>query len=110
MKRLKALETSLVLSTAFLTIFLLSESEVFLYIALSFGITGIFIKPLATFISILWFKFGDLLNFFVSKIVLGTIFFLVLFPISIIYKITNKENKNKLQLKRTKNTIWINRN
>jgi hypothetical protein len=47
------------------------------------------------------------LNFVVSKIILGTLFFVVLFPISVLYKISNKD---KLRLKRSKSSTWVERN
>jgi hypothetical protein len=107
MDRVKALETSLVLTTGFLLIYLITKNDLFLYLAFAFGITGIFIKPLAKYIAIGWFKLADILNYFVSKIVLGTLFFVVLFPISLLYKISNKD---KLRLRKSKKSNWIERN
>lgn len=107
MDRTKALETSLVLTTGFLLIYLLTKNDLFLYLAFAFGITGIFVKPLAKYIAIAWFKLADILNYFISKIILGTLFFVVLFPVSLMYKISNKD---KLRLKRSKSSIWIERN
>ncbi len=103
----KILETSLVLTTGFLVIFFISGNRLFLYIAATFGITGIFIKPLAKLVAIGWFKLADILNFFVSKIVLGTLFFVVLWPVSLLYRIGNRD---KLRLKRNGQTLWIERN
>ncbi|KAF0236710.1 MAG: hypothetical protein FD181_2480 [Prolixibacteraceae bacterium] len=106
MERTKILETSLVLTTGFLLIYLLTQNELFLYLAFAFGITGIFIKLLAKYIAIAWFKLADILNYFMSKIILGTLFFVVLFPISLLYKISNKD---KLRLKKSKDSTWIER-
>jgi hypothetical protein len=107
MDRIKTLETSLVLTTGFLLIYLLTKNDFFLYLAFAFGITGIFIKPLAKIIAKAWFKLADFLNYFVSKIILGTLFFVVLFPVSLLYKISNKD---KLSLKRSRSSMWIERN
>lgn len=107
MDRNKSLETSLVLTTGFLILFLIFGNEWFLYLALAFGVIGIFIKPLAKYIAIAWFKLADILNFFVSKIVLGALFFVILWPISMLYKISNKD---KLRLKKSKDSMWIKRN
>lgn len=107
MDRTKALETNLVLTTGFLLIYLLTKNELFLYLAFAFGITGIFIKPLAKYVAIAWFKLADILNFFISKLILGTLFFFVLFPVSLLYKISNKD---KLQLKKSKDSNWIEHN
>lgn len=107
MDRTKTLETSLVLTTGLVLIYLMTKNEMFLYLAFAFGITGIFIKPLAKYIAIAWFKLADILNYFISKLILGTLFFFVLFPVSLMYKISNKD---KLRLKKSKDSTWIDRN
>ena len=103
----KILETSLVLTTGFLLVFWLTKTEFFLYLSFAFGFIGIFIQPLARLVTILWFKLADVLNYVFSRIILGAIFFLVLFPISLMYRRTNKD---KLQLKNTGSTNWFERN
>ena len=107
MQKTKILETSLVLTTGFLILYIISSKAIFLYLALVFGIIGIFVKPLAKIIAIAWFKLADILSYIVSKVILGALFFLILLPISMIYKIFNKD---KLQIKRTKKTNWVERN
>ena len=55
----------------------------------------------------IWFKFGILLGKFVSPIVLGIIFFLVVTPIGILMKILGKD---LLNLKNNnENSYWIKR-
>lgn len=105
--RNKSLETSLVLTTGFLVFFVIFEHFWFLYAALAFGFIGIFIKPLARIVAIVWFKLADVLNFVVSKIILGTLFFLILWPVSMLY---NLANKDKLRLKRSGRSTWTERN
>lgn len=107
MNKSKILETSLVLTTAFLGLYFLKENVIFLYIAAGFGVVGIFIKPLAKYIAIAWFKLADILSFVFSKIVLGAVFFLVLFPISLLYRISKKD---KLRIKKTTDSVWDERN
>lgn len=107
MERNKITETSLVLTTGFLLIFILTKTIMFLYISLAFGITGIFIKPLAKYIAVAWFKLADILSYVSSKIILGTLFFIVLYPVSLLYKLTNND---KLRLKKTESSNWIKRN
>lgn len=103
----KILETSLVLTTGFLVIYKLSQTELFLWLAISFGLIGVFVKPLAKYIAIAWFKLADILNFFMSKIVLGSIFYFILFPVALLSRISQKD---KLQLKKPKQSNWIERN
>ncbi|HSM49731.1 MAG TPA: SxtJ family membrane protein [Draconibacterium sp.] len=106
MERTKVLETGLVLTTAFLVIYLLTGNYVFLYLALTVGISGIFVKPLAKYIAMAWFKLAEVLNFIVSKIILGVLFFVILFPIAVLYKISNTD---KLGLRRSGKSGWVER-
>lgn len=107
MNKSKILETSLVLTTAFLIIYFFKPFNWLLYVAASVGLVGIFIKPLAKLIAIAWFKLADVLNYIFSKLVLGLVFYVVLFPISILYRLSKQD---KLLLKRQKTTTWIDRN
>lgn len=106
MDKSKILETSLVLTTAFLVLYFVKPLVLFLYIAVGIGMIGIFIKPLAKYIAIAWFKLADILNFVFSKIILGAIFYLVLFPISVMYRMSKND---KLLLKRQKSSVWVER-
>ena len=102
----KILETSLVLTTGFLILYLITGGKWLLYLALTTGITGIFIKPVANWIAIGWFKLADILNYLMSRIILGTLFFILLWPVSLLYRLSNKD---KLRLKRSGNSTWIKR-
>ena len=72
-----------------------------------FFILGIQNSRLLTPLNILWFKFGILLGKFVSPIVMGLVFFLVVTPTGIIMRLFKKD---LLKLKKNNsNTYWINR-
>lgn len=103
MDKSKILETSLVLTTAFLVFFLIFDLKVFLYIAAGLGLTGIFIRPLALFIAKGWFALAEGLNFVISKLILGGLFYFILTPISLIYRFFNHD---KLLLRRNHNSTW----
>ena len=107
MEKRKIHETSLVLTTGFLMIFIITKNELFLYISLGLGITGIFIKPIAKYIAVAWFKLADILSYVTSKIILGILFFIVLYPVSILYKLSNND---RLRLKRPETSNWVERN
>ena len=53
----------------------------------------------------IWFKFGILLGNIVSPIIMATIFFGVITPISVLMKIINKDVLNLK--KNNKNSYWI---
>jgi len=105
--RLKVLETCLVLATGFLLLFLVTGKAWLIYVAFGVGITGIFFKALAGWLTVLWFKIGELLGFVVPKLVLGLIFFVVLLPVSLLYRMFNKD---KLRIRRSAATNWVERN
>ena len=72
-----------------------------------FFILGIQNSRLLTPLNILWFKFGMLLGRFVSPIVMGLVFFLVVTPTGIIMRLFKKD---LLKLKKNNsNTYWINK-
>ena len=106
MEREKSLETSLVLTSGFILLYILTKIELFVYLAFGFGIIGIFLKPAAKVIATAWFKLADILNFFVSKLVLGTLYFVVLVPTSILSRVFKKES---LKLKNSSESMWYKR-
>ena len=72
-----------------------------------FFILGIQNSRILTPLNILWFKFGMLLGRFVSPIIMGLVFFLVVTPTGIIMRLFKKD---LLKLKKNNsNTYWINR-
>lgn len=113
MSKGKIYEALLVLSTALLVIYLLGvrkngEANLwFIYSACGLGISGIFIRPLGRFIALGWYKLADLLNFVMSKVIMSVVYIVILVPIATIYKLVKKD---KLLLKRSTNSKWVNRN
>ena len=76
-----------------------------LVISIIFLILGILNSKVLTPLNKLWFRFGILLGNFVSPIIMGIIFFIVVTPISLIMKILGKDILN---LKKNKNqSYWI---
>ena len=76
MKKAKIYEALLVISTAFLVLYLYGilkhgeSKEIFIYLACGIGISGIFIKPLGKLIALGWYKLADLLGFVMAKILM----------------------------------------
>lgn len=103
----KIYETSLVLTTGFLVVYLITGIYTFLYISMFFGLVGIFIKPLAAIITKFWFWLADILNLVFSKLILGLLFYLVLFPLAFVYKVAGND---KLRLRADNNSKWNIRN
>jgi hypothetical protein len=107
MKKDKTTEALLVIATGFLLLYLLKDKDWMLYVAFGAGLIGIFIKPFARLIATGWYKLGDLLGFVVSKVVLTLVFFILLVPISFLYRLFNKDS---LKRKNTYTSFWSERN
>jgi hypothetical protein len=106
MKKEKTVEALLVITTGFLVLFCIYKKEWMLFVALGAGLTGIFIKPLASLIAKGWIKLGELLGFVVSKVVLALLFYILFVPISLLYNLFNKDT---LALRRQNRSLWNNR-
>ena len=68
---------------------------------------GLINSKILTPLNRLWFKFGLLLGKFVSPLIMGIIFFVVVTPIGIIMRLLNKDLLNLKYNK--KETYWINK-
>ena len=72
-----------------------------------FLILGLLNSKILTPLNLLWFKFGILLGRFISPIVMGLVFFLVVTPTGLIMRLLKKD---LLRLKKNnRNTYWITR-
>ena len=76
-----------------------------LIIGIIFLILGILNSKILTPLNIIWTKFGIFLGYFISPIVMGFIFFLVVTPISIIMRLLGKDILN-LKINKS-NSYWI---
>lgn len=89
--------TILVISVGFLAIFFLKDWRWAAWVSLAVGVTGIVSPFLSRKIHYLWMKLADILGWFMPKLILGLIFFLFLFPLSLLATLFGK--KDHLQLK-----------
>ena len=76
-----------------------------LVISFIFLILGLINSKILTPLNRLWFKFGLLLGRFISPIIMGIIFFVVVTPIGIIMRLLKKDLLNLKYNK--KETYWI---
>ncbi len=83
------------------------EVKIWLFIvSVIFLVLGLINSKLLTPLNQIWFKFGILLGKFVSPVVMGIVFFLVVTPTGFIMRLMSK---NLLRLKKDNNlnTYWI---
>ena len=92
--------TMLVLNSALLVLFLIYRNNWFLYGALGLGLAGIFSPWLSRKIDFLWTKLAQLLSYIVPNILMGVVFYGVLFPISLMSKVFSKSTPLQLKYKR----------
>lgn len=95
----------LVITAALIIIGILKELEILLYIAAGLAIASALIPFIAKAISYAWQGIGKALGFIVSKIVLGSVFYFILFPISLLQKLFSKNNSI---MRNKSKSYWIN--
>ena len=78
-----------------------------LIISFIFLALGLINSKILTPLNRLWFKFGLLLGKFISPLIMGIIFFVVVTPIGIIMRLLKKDLLNLKYNK--KETYWINK-
>jgi predicted membrane protein len=83
--------TLLTICIGFLVIFMISRNEWILYGILLVGIIGILSTSFLNFVNYLWTKLIWLLGSIIPPIILGIIFFLVVFPVSLMAKMTRRK-------------------
>lgn len=108
MNRRRNLESCLAIATGFVILGLIFKKDIFYYISFSVGLIGLIISPLAEIIHKLWMKLAEILSFISSKILLTIIYYVVLYPLAILYKISNR--KNIASFKKHQKSTWKERN
>jgi hypothetical protein len=99
MNKEKNLETTLTLCIALIVFYFIFHIKLLLSLSIFLGIIGLFFNYLSGKITWLWLKLSQVLGFISSKILLTLIFLVFLFPISLLYRLFNKDS---LQLKKGK--------
>lgn len=90
--------TTVLVITLFLSlIYLISASEIALYLALAIGIFGLLFDSVAEAIHRLWTKLTGILGLIISNIVLLLVFYLFLTPLAILAKLFGKKNQLNLR-------------
>lgn len=103
-KQHKPLQTVLLLTIAGIVFFLWKQWPWALYAGLAIGILGLMSSAVAQKIDWTWRKLGEILGWFVPKILLSLIFFLVLWPTAQLAKLFGQ--KDPLDLKDDKESMF----
>lgn len=101
------LKSLLVIVLGFLLLYILFGSRTFLYISAVVGVASLMSSHAKNGILWLWDKIALVLGWINTRILLGIVFYLFLFPIAVIFRLSTK---NPLQLKNDEESIYGTRN
>jgi len=96
--------TMLVISMGFLILHLLFAWQWAVFVSLVIGLVGIMSGYLSKKIEWVWMKMAHILSYIMPSILLGIIFYLILFPISLISRLFTKD---LLMLSRKHNSYFV---
>tara|TARA_B100000963_G_C22561234_1_gene641454 strand:- start:947 stop:1315 length:369 start_codon:yes stop_codon:yes gene_type:complete len=102
-------KTSLTICLGFVIIYIFNKNSIFLDIAFVIGVLSLVSKKAGVFIEKIWFKIAQILGYIVPNIVLSCIFYIFLFPISILSRITQNKDLLSLNNKEKSNYIVVNK-
>lgn len=105
MKKDTSKSTMLVISMGFLILYLLFSWQWAVIVSLAVGLTGIISIALSKKIEWAWMKLARFLSYVIPSILLGIIFYLILFPLSLLSKLFTKDS---LMLSNKYNTYFVN--
>ena len=96
-QRIKDLEAIIAICTGLIVFaFIFEEKENiyrnFLILAGIIGILSILSKFFVKYLALIWMKLAEGMGYVMSKVVLSSIYYLILSPIAAIYRLTNKNN------------------
>ncbi len=103
-----AAKTVLTISVGFLLIYLVTKLQWALQVAFIIGLIGVLSDYLSQKIEYLWMKLTWVLSKIVPNILLGAVFYIFLFPLSLVSKIFGKKDNLKLRNKST--TVFVETN
>lgn len=103
------LRTVLTLSVGFIVLYFITDWKWTIPAALLVGLAGIFSPYLSAKIDYLWMKLAWFLSLVIPNILLGVIFFLLLFPIALLSRVFGKNDSLNLKNKSGSNFKNVNK-
>ena len=114
MNREKKVEAILAIVVGFLALYFIFgvwrgfEVNWMLWVSLIVGVLSMMSDTVMNGVTMVWFKFAEFLgNYITGPILLGVVFFLILFPISVLARIFSTDN---LMRKRRDDSYYVERN
>ncbi len=98
--------TILVIVLGLLVLSFIFKAEILVKIATGIGILALVFPVIGQWIEFIWMKIAEVLGWINTRVLLGVVFFIVLFPISILYRLTSKD---LLRLKKPQGSVFFSR-
>ncbi|GAA4464591.1 hypothetical protein GCM10023189_44090 [Nibrella saemangeumensis] len=98
MNTTEKVKAQLVIVTGLLVLYFIFKSVWLLYAAVAVGVVSLAIPILGDFLVRVWFKLAEILGAINGKIILSLLFYVFLFPIAVLYRLTTK---NPMAVKRS---------
>ncbi len=91
MDKVKIKETILTISLGFIALYLVFDRIWLLYIAFGVGLSGLVSNRLSAWIHTAWFNLADIMGYIMSRIILGSLFYVILVPVGALAKLFRKD-------------------
>jgi hypothetical protein len=108
-KRIRDLETVMSLSIVLMIPYFIFSKSVFIIVSLSLLVSGLLLKHITSVIVSWWLKVAETIAAFNTKVILSLVFYIVLTPIALLYRIFSKDPLC-LQRKKSKTSYFYMRN
>jgi cytochrome c oxidase subunit IV len=104
LKHAEPAKSVLAITVGFIIVYLVTHLKWALTVAILTGLIGVLSDTLSKYIHIGWTQLAKLLSLIVPNILLTAVFYLFLYPISLLAKLFG--SKDQLQLKNNSNTMY----
>lgn len=103
-------ETVAAFVTLSIVLYLIFPQKYWLFTGLGLGLLTLLFRPTAHWLDYLWLQISKVLNFVVTKVLLSVVFFVILVPIALLYRLSGKDSLQKKKLDGVGNSYFLTRN
>ena len=103
-------DTGMAMVLLFLILFATRKREGLLLVAITLHIVNMIVPQIYRPVAVLWLGFSDLLGAVVPKILLGTLFFLVVMPVGLLRRLLGKDTLKLRVFKSSGGSVMLQRN
>lgn len=100
-------ETVAAFVTISIILFLLFQHKYWLYIGGILGLLTLLVRSAAVLLDYLWLQVSKVLNFVITRVLLSAVFFIILTPIAVIYRLAGKDSLQKKAVEGTDASYFV---